>query len=116
MMRLFLKKPIGKAPRVQQKLRGWSEHVASWRNQKDIPVHLIRYEDLRKDTARMLRRALAFAGLPATDEDNAPIVEMKKNQGKPCREQESALGEAFQHPRRTFIGASIKSLSIPMGV
>ncbi len=53
---------------LRQKLRGWSGHVASWLDQTDIPVHLIRYEDLRSDTAGTLRRALAFAGLPAMDE------------------------------------------------
>lgn len=53
---------------LRQKLRGWSGHAASWLDQTDIPVHLIRYEDLRSDTAGTLRRALAFSGLPATNE------------------------------------------------
>jgi aryl sulfotransferase len=52
----------------RQKLRGWSTHVGSWLDQTDIPVHLIRYEDLRKDTSGTLQRALAFAELAATEE------------------------------------------------
>ena len=59
---------------LRQKLRSWSEHVASWRDQKDIPVHLIRYEDLRNRTAHTLRRALGSAGLSATDEDISRAV------------------------------------------
>ena len=45
---------------LRQKLPGWSGHVASWLDQTDIPVHLVRYEDLQIDTAAMLRRALAI--------------------------------------------------------
>lgn len=52
---------------LRQKLPGWSGHVASWLDQSDIPVHLIRYEDMKADTAGTLRRALVFAGRAATD-------------------------------------------------
>ena len=54
---------------LRQKVRGWSSHIASWLEQTDIPVHPIRYEDMRADTAGVLRRALAFAGLPASDDE-----------------------------------------------
>jgi len=51
----------------RQKLPGWSGHIASWLEQTDIPLHLIRYEDLRADTVDTLRAALDFAGRPAAD-------------------------------------------------
>jgi aryl sulfotransferase len=54
---------------LRQKLPGWSGHVTSWLDQADIPVHLVRYEDLRIDTAVVLRRALEFAGQAATDDE-----------------------------------------------
>lgn len=54
---------------LRQTLLGWSAHVASWLDQPDIPVHLIRYEDLQADTAGAFRPALEFAGCPADDED-----------------------------------------------
>jgi aryl sulfotransferase len=53
----------------RQRPRGWSGHAQSWLKQADIPVHLVRYEDMKADTAGMLARALAFAGEPATDAD-----------------------------------------------
>ena len=34
-----------------------------------LPVHLIRYEDMQADTIGTFRRALEFAGRPATDEE-----------------------------------------------
>lgn len=54
---------------LRQKLPGWSGHVASWLEQTDIPVHLVRYEDLQADAAATLRGVLAFAGLAAGDDD-----------------------------------------------
>ncbi|HEY1979761.1 MAG TPA: sulfotransferase domain-containing protein [Xanthobacteraceae bacterium] len=54
---------------LRQKLPGWSGHVASWLDQTDIPVYLIRYEDLQTDTVATFRQALAFAGRPANEED-----------------------------------------------
>jgi hypothetical protein len=54
---------------LRQQLPGWSGHIASWLDQSDIPVHLIRYEDLKADTVAILSRALAFAGRAASDEE-----------------------------------------------
>ena len=47
---------------LRQQLLGWSGHVASWLDQTDIPVLLVRYEDMQADAAGQLRRVLAFAG------------------------------------------------------
>lgn len=55
----------GLESQLRQKLRGWSGHVASWLDQADVPVHLIRYEDLKADPIAHFARALAFAGQPA---------------------------------------------------
>ena len=54
---------------LRQQLPGWSGHIASWLDQTDIPVHLIRYEDMQDDTTGTFRRALDFAGRPASDDD-----------------------------------------------
>lgn len=50
---------------LPQKLPHWSSHVVSWLEQRDIPVHLIRYEDLLLDPVTSFRRALRFAGCAA---------------------------------------------------
>jgi len=54
---------------LRQQLPGWSGHIASWLDQIDIPMHLIRYEDMQADTIGTFRAALEFAGRPASDED-----------------------------------------------
>ncbi len=50
----------------RQRLPGWSGHLASWLDQRDIPVHLLRYEDMKRDAAGMLIDAMAFAGWTVT--------------------------------------------------
>lgn len=47
----------------RQRLLSWSGFMRSWLDQRDIPVHLVRYEDLLSDTAATARAALAFAGI-----------------------------------------------------
>jgi aryl sulfotransferase len=65
----FCVKTTRQHSQYRQKLPGWSGHVASWLDQSDIPLHLIRYEDMQADTAGTFRRALDFAARPASDED-----------------------------------------------
>lgn len=54
---------------LRQQLLGWSGFLASWLDQTDIPVHVIRYEDMQADAALALRGGLAFAGVEATEEE-----------------------------------------------
>lgn len=65
----FCTQTIRQHSQLRQKLPGWSGHIASWLDQMDIPIHLIRYEDLRADTVGRLSRALAFAGRAATEQE-----------------------------------------------
>jgi hypothetical protein len=53
---------------LRQKLTSWSDHVGSWLSQRDLPVHLLRYEDLQRAPVASLRAVLDFAGWPATDD------------------------------------------------
>jgi len=53
----------------RQQLPGWSGYMLSWLEQTDIPVHLIRYEDMHADTIGTFRRALEFAGRAASEEE-----------------------------------------------
>jgi aryl sulfotransferase len=55
---------------LRQRLLGWSGFVHSWLDQRDIPVHLIRYEDMLADTAATLVAALRFA---AAEPDQARL-------------------------------------------
>ncbi len=46
-----------------QKLLSWSENVRSWTNQKDIKIHVMRYEDMVKDPYDSFKGVMEFLGL-----------------------------------------------------
>ena len=50
---------------LRQRMLSWSMHAESWLDQRDLPMLLLRYEDLSADTVGEFRRVLAFAGLIA---------------------------------------------------
>jgi aryl sulfotransferase len=45
-------------------LLSWSDHVLSWMSQQSIPVHLVRYEDMRQHPEDTFMAAARFCGLP----------------------------------------------------
>jgi hypothetical protein len=40
----------------------WSAHVSSWLDRSDVPIHVVSYEALKRNTARVFGRALRFVG------------------------------------------------------
>ncbi|HEY0301195.1 MAG TPA: sulfotransferase domain-containing protein [Rhizomicrobium sp.] len=64
----FNRSDMRQRKQFRQLLPGWSGHLASWLDQRDIPVHLLRYEDMKRDTAGTLVGAMAFAGWTVTRE------------------------------------------------
>jgi aryl sulfotransferase len=82
---------------LRQKLPSWSGHIASWLDQSDIPVYLVRYEDLQSDTAGTFRRALEFAGRPASEQDIRRAVGYADFDELKRQEQDQGFGE---RPRR----------------
>jgi aryl sulfotransferase len=64
----------GPETQLRQKLLGWSGHAASWLDQTDTPVHLLRYEDMRADPAAAFAAALEFAQRPAAPGEIAKAI------------------------------------------
>ena len=52
---------------LRQLLLSWSEHVKSWTEQSVIPVHTVRYEDMKTDTLQTFKKAIDFIGLEKTE-------------------------------------------------
>ena len=50
------------ARQMRQRLLSWSHHTESWLEQTRVPIHLIRYEDLKADTVGVLAGAFRFLG------------------------------------------------------
>jgi hypothetical protein len=86
----------------RQKLRGWSGHARSWLEQTDLPVHLVRYEDMKADTAGTFGRALEFAGEPAGREDIRRAVAFADFAELRRQEQENGFCQNPQRPGGPF--------------
>jgi hypothetical protein len=56
----------------------WRDNVASWLNQQELPLLVVRYEQLKANPAEGLRRILRFLGRPASDERIAAAIEAGK--------------------------------------
>lgn len=84
---------------VPQPLLDWSGHVRSWTEQHDVPVHVLRYEDLRADTAGIFGHALAFLGLTATPDDIMRAV--RQSDFSELQRQEAEKGFRERRPEST---------------
>jgi hypothetical protein len=77
----------------------WPEHVAGWLGCTTCPVLLVRYEDLVADTADMLRRIVAFIGLPVEEERIIRAVARADFSRLQRQEREGGFQEAPAHTR-----------------
>ncbi|MCK0127771.1 sulfotransferase domain-containing protein [Erythrobacter sp. F6033] len=53
----------GEKEQLHQFMGDWSAHYRSWIQQNDIPVCVVRYEDLQVDAARELKKIVKFIGI-----------------------------------------------------
>jgi hypothetical protein len=65
-------------PQLPQPMGAWSSHVASWLEQTEIPVHLLRYEDLCADPSGQFRRLLHAVALEIDPERLAWALEQTR--------------------------------------
>jgi len=80
-------------PQVRQLLSSWSRHAESWLDQQDIPVHLIRYEDLLAAPADVFADAMAFCGQPADKEAIKKAVRFSDFSSLQAQEREKGFRE-----------------------
>jgi hypothetical protein len=93
----FCAKPNRQHGQLRQRLPSWSGYTKSWLDQTEIPVHLVRYEDMQADTVATFRRALEFGGRPASDEDIRRAVAFADIAELQRQEQEKGFREAPRH-------------------
>lgn len=87
---------------LRQRLLSWSGHVASWLDQRHLPVHVVRYEDLTADTAGTFAAALAFAGHTASAADVQRAVGFTDFARLRQQEQAQGFREAPERSPRPF--------------
>jgi hypothetical protein len=90
----FCSRPGRLHNQLRQQLPGWTGYMASWLEQKDIPIHLVRYEDLQADTVGTFTRALAFAGRAASEDEIRRAVALAHFDELRKQEREKGFREA----------------------
>lgn len=79
----------------RQKLLGWSAWQSSWLDQRDIPVHMVRYEDMKADPHRTIGDALAFAGRPVDPQALARAIDLASFERLQLQEESSGFREGM---------------------
>jgi hypothetical protein len=89
------------SPQLRQRLLGWSGHVRSWLTQRDVPVHAIRYEDLKADPLAVFRGALDFLGESFDEEEIERAVRFSDFKALRRQERENGFRERMS-PKAPF--------------
>jgi len=82
---------------LRQRLLDWSGHVRSWLEQTDVPVHVVKYEDMLSDPLQTFRGAIRFAGLDHDDSQVAAALE--ESRFEKLQQQERDKGFRERYPR-----------------
>lgn len=83
-------------PQVPQLMHDWSGHVEGWIDQRDVPVHVIRYEDLHASPIDTLQKAANFLGLTIAQERIAHAVRCTQFSSLQRKEQDSGFRERIK--------------------
>lgn len=87
---------------LRQRLCGWGGFAQSWLDQRDVPVHLVRYEDIHADPVATIRAALDFAGWPNDDAAIERAVRFAAIEELQRQESEVGFGEKPRKTERFF--------------
>ncbi len=86
-------KPGRQHGQLRQILQGWSGHAASWLDQRDIPVHLVRYEQLKQDPVNTFMAAMSFAGRQISVAEAEKAIQLADFSQLQARERDQGFGE-----------------------
>jgi c-di-AMP phosphodiesterase-like protein len=85
----------------RQKLGDWSFHVKSWTEQQKIPVLILRYEDMKRDTFSAFKKAIQFLGIDKEDKkikkaiENSDLSVLKKQETQNGFKEKMIKAESF---------------------
>ncbi|WP_129676351.1 sulfotransferase domain-containing protein [Candidatus Chloroploca sp. Khr17] len=95
-------RPDRLASQLHQPMGSWSQHVTSWLDQTDLPVHLVRYEDLHADPEATFAGILEAAGLPVDAERLAAALTQSRFDRLQAQEEAAGFKERLMGAPRFF--------------
>jgi hypothetical protein len=90
------------ATQLQQKLLTWSEHVKSWTEQKNIPILIIKYEDLLSNPLENFKKTLKFLNIGINTKKILQSIEFSKFENLQKQEKEQGFKEKPEKAKAFF--------------
>jgi aryl sulfotransferase len=87
---------------VTQTLNTWSVHFESWVDDSELYVYVIRYEDAKKDPAKVWRGLLDYLGYPFDPERFQLALELSDFRHVKAQEQAAGFKEASKSADTSF--------------
>jgi hypothetical protein len=87
---------------LHQPVGSWSQHVTSWLDQTELPVQLVRYEDLHTDPAATFAGILQAAGLPVDAKRLAAALAQSRFERLQAQEEAAGFKERLLGAPRFF--------------
>jgi len=94
---------------LRQKLLTWSQHPISWIDNKNIPVCVLRYEDMLKNPIETFTRAVLFTGLKYNLGEIERAINLSSFERLQKQEKEKGFKEKNQHSDSFFRKGKIGS-------
>jgi len=91
---MFANSKRDQSNQLPQRLLSWGGFFESWYDQKDIPVHLIKYEDLSTQPVQVLMGLMEAAGRPITQDVAEHAVTLSDFSRIAAQEAKSGFREA----------------------
>lgn len=88
---------------IHQYMGSWTDHVLSWtENMLDEKIHVVRYEDMKKDSVETFYKIVKFSGLDYTKEEVAEALDKSKIEKLQKQEDEYGFNEKTHRAKRFF--------------
>jgi hypothetical protein len=99
---ITLAKPKRYQHQLHQQVLTWSTNVESWLNQKDIPILLLRYEDMKVKPLETFRKAIQFLNWGYSDEAIKEALDKSSFKSLKKQEKEKGFRERLKEQKQFF--------------
>lgn len=98
----FCKNKFRHNQQIRQHLLSWSAHAKSWIDNQDIPVHTLRYEDMKNTSLETFTQAFRFLGLNPSPEALTIALENARIDKLQAQEEQDGFREKPAQMQRFF--------------
>ncbi|HKK31486.1 MAG TPA: sulfotransferase domain-containing protein [Alphaproteobacteria bacterium] len=87
---------------IRQFLGDWSGHAKSWNNEEELPLHIVRYEDMQAKPRKAFGKIIEFLGLPPDRKRLDKAIKFSSFRELSRQEARNGFGEKSRSAERFF--------------